>query len=276
MIRFRASPLKMKRSESILPCLLISLTLLGWSVSPACSETEPPADLKKFHIFLLAGQSNMAGRATIEPQDKGEIPGTLLWNIAEQKWEPATAPFNRYSPNRKAMNMQRLNCGPSFAKAYRKAHPGITVGIVCAVRGGTTIEQWAKGVKKPFPLYDDALAATVAALAAGGELKGILWHQGEGNSGKPDGYPEKLAELVANFRQDLENPELPFVFGQIGQWKPEYAAFNAMIVEQPGTIAMTACVRTDGLTNMDQAHFDSKSQRTLGERYAEAILALNQ
>ena len=255
--------------KSILPCLLAGLTLLMEPVPTASAES--PENL---HVFLLAGQSNMAGRARIEEQDEGEIPGTYLWNIAEKTWEPATAPLNRYSPQRKPMNMQRLNCGPSFAKAYRKAHPDVKVGIVCAARGGTAIHEWARGWEKPFPMYRDALAAVKEALEAGGELKGILWHQGESDSLELEGYEEKFAAVVANFRKDLGRPKLPFVFGQVGQWNPQYEAFNEMIVKQPESIPHSACVRTDGLTNMDAAHFDSKSQRTLGARYAEAFLGL--
>ncbi|MCB1229875.1 MAG: sialate O-acetylesterase [Verrucomicrobiae bacterium] len=228
------------------------------------------------HVFLLIGQSNMAGRAAIEAEDQGEIEGVELWNIGEGKWELAQAPFNRYSPHRKDIKMQRLNCGPSFAKAWRDAHPGVKVGIVCSVRGGTSIEQWEKGRQEPWPLYDTALAATQTALAADSDSKliGILWHQGESNSGASDAYPAKLKELIANWRTDFKNPELPFVFGQIGQWNPKYAAFNEMIVKQPTAIPHTACAMTDDLTAIDEAHFDSRSQRELGKRYARAMLEL--
>lgn len=228
------------------------------------------------HVFLLVGQSNMAGRAAIEAEDEGEIEGVDLWNIAEKKWEPAKAPFNRHSPHRKEMSMQRLNPGPTFAKAWRDAHPGVKVGIVCSVRGGTSIEQWEKGRQDPWALYDSALAAAKAALAADPESKlvGILWHQGESNSGAAEEYPAKLKALVATWRADFDSAELPFVFGQIGQWNPDYAAFNEMIVKQPANIPHTACVETNGLTNMDKAHFDSKSQRELGKRYAKAMLEL--
>ena len=89
-------------------------------------------DKKERHIFLLIGQSNMAGRAAIEDVDKEPIEGVSLWQIAEKKWIPAIPPYNLYSPSRKQVNMQRLNCGPSFAKAYLEKNPGVEIGIVCA------------------------------------------------------------------------------------------------------------------------------------------------
>lgn len=242
-----------------------------------------PVDLvqaEERHVFLLIGQSNMAGRAQIEAEDEGEIEGVELWNIAEKRWEPAKAPFNRYAPHRKGLSMQRLNPGPTFAKAWAKAHPEVSIGIVCAVRGGTSIEEWEKGRTKPWALYDSALAAIQAALAEEGEtgtknrLVGILWHQGESNSGRAEKYPEQLQALVSQWREDLEQPELPFVFGQLGQWKPDYEAFNEMIVKQPAAIPHSACISTEELTNFDNAHFDSKSQRELGKRYAKAMIEL--
>ncbi len=228
---------------------------------------------KERHVFLLIGQSNMAGRAAIESVDKEPIAGVSLWQIGEKKWIPAIPPYNLYSPSRKSEKMQRLNCGPGFARAYMEQHPGVEIGIVCAARGGTRIGQWSRETPDDFDLYRHAVEATKAALATGGELKGILWHQGEGDSGG-NGlslYPGKLSELILNLREDLKSPRLPFVYSQLGQWKPAYEGFNSMIVEQPAKIEATACITTEGLKGFDEAHFDSAAQRELGKRFAAAM-----
>jgi sialidase-1 len=236
-----------------------------------CVQAEEPT-----HVFLLVGQSNMAGRAAIEDADRSAIDGASLWDIGEKTWKPAVAPFNLYSPHRKSASMQRLNCGPAFVREYLRTHPGVKVGIVCAARGGTSIEEWKKGRTQPWPLYDTAVNATRDALAGGdAELKGILWHQGEGNSSRWDFYPAKLKDLIANFRADLGAPKVPFVFSQLGTWRREYRAFNQMIVQQPQYIPHTLCVRTAGLSRIDQAHFDAEAQRELGRRYAKAIERLS-
>ena len=111
------------------------------------------------------------------------------------------------------------------------------------------------------------------AMAQSGTLKGVLWHQGEGDSGEKNlpFYPEKLVQLIANLREDLKSPKLPFVYSQVGQWKPEYEGFNEMIVKQPAKIEGTACITTEGLKNFDDAHFNSAGQRELGERFAVAM-----
>ncbi len=261
-------------SRPLVSLTLVVLAMLAPGSARAQDTTAEPE--APDHLFLLVGQSNMAGRAVLEAQDQGIIPGAFLWNFETGAWEPAEAPLNRYSPHRKTQTPSRLNPGVGFVKAYLKKHPEVTVGIICCARGGTSIEEWDKGRQEPWPLYDTAFAATQQALAKGGELKGILWHQGESNSGAAGAYPDKLAKLIANFRADLEAPGLPFIFSQVGQWNEKYAAFNEMIVEQPANIPHTACVKTDELTAMDQAHFDSASQRELGARFAKAFEELTQ
>ncbi len=223
-------------------------------------------------VFLLIGQSNMAGRAALEPEDREPIKNCLLWNGTS--WEPAAAPFNRFSTHRKAANMQRLNMGPSFARAYLNANSDVTIGIICWARGGTSLEQWHPDHKKPYDLYDAAVGQTHAALKSGGKLVGILWHQGEANRARVEQYPALLKAHVQRLRMEFDNPRLPFVCGQIGQWNPEYAEFNKMLVQQPDNISRTGCASTEDLTNFDNAHFDRASQLEFGKRYAEQMLIL--
>ncbi len=250
-----------------------AVLLLGFSVAVTSVFADDSAK-KERHVFLLIGQSNMAGRAKIEEQDKADISGVFLWNIADKKWESATPPYNRHSPSRKDIKMQRLNCGPSFAAAYAKVNPKIEVGIVCAARGGSSIEQWDRENPDKFDLYRHAMDAIKAALKEGGELKGILWHQGEANRERTGEYPAQLKELVKRLRKDLDAANLPFVFGQIARWNPEYPPFNKMILKQPANIPYTAVAKTDSLKGIDAAHFDSAGQRELGKRYAVEMLAL--
>ena len=107
-----------------------------------------------------------------------------------------------------------------------------------------------------------------------GVVKGVLWHQGESNSWKSDAYPAKLKALVEQLRKDLDLPNLPIVYGQIGAWRDSYKAFNEMIVKQPEQLPNTACVKTEGLANKDGAHFNTEGQLGLGRRYAEEMIQL--
>ncbi len=52
-----------------------------------------------------------------------------------------------------------------------------------------------------------------------GTIKGVLWHQGESDCFKgdrPDTYEGKLHQLIADVREDLKMPDLPFIVGDLG------------------------------------------------------------
>ncbi len=230
--------------------------------------------LEKREIYLLIGQSNMAGRGPIEAEDEGEIEGCELFNFSEA-WEPATNPLNQYSTIRKDLDQQQLNPGYGFALRMREVRPGITLGLVVNARGGTNISEWEKGTT----YYNEAIRRARAAREGGaGRLAGILWHQGESNSSQTNSYMDRLAALIADFRADLGDPDLPFVIGQLERddttVEVKDRPLNDVLVLLPAMVPNTACATTEGLTTLDGTHFDSASQRELGRRYADALISM--
>ena len=63
-------------------------------------QTFVAKDKEGFHLYLLIGQSNMAGRARIPADAKGNIPNVYLLN-QEGEWNSAANPLNQYSTIRK-------------------------------------------------------------------------------------------------------------------------------------------------------------------------------
>ena len=218
---------------------------------------------EKMDLYLLIGQSNMAGRAPIEKKDEGVIERCFLLN-GEDKFEPAKNPLNRYSTIRKGLNMQKMNPGYSFSKAMLKEDSRMTIGLVVNAKGGSSIKQWTRDAK----FYQEALQRMKAAMEKG-ELKGVLWHQGETDHKDPE-YLDKLKELVENLRKDLELPKLPFVAGQVNNAKE----VNDQIAKLSSEVPHTGVVKSEGLTAMDRWHFDTKSMKILGERYAAEMLKI--
>ena len=217
----------------------------------------------KMDLYLLIGQSNMAGRAPIAKEDEGVIERCFLLN-GEDKFEPAKNPLNRYSTIRKGLNMQKMNPGYSFSKAMLKEDPKMTIGLVVNAKGGSSIKQWTRDSK----FYKEALRRMEAAMKKG-ELKGVLWHQGETDHKDPE-YLAKLKELVENLRKDLKSLKLPYVAGQVNDAKE----VNDQIAKLSSELPHTGVVKSEGLTAMDRWHFDAKSMKILGERYAEEMLKI--
>ncbi|MDO5968767.1 sialate O-acetylesterase [Flavivirga aquimarina] len=224
-------------------------------------------------LFVFTGQSNMAGRAAIEEVDFKKIPNVYLLNN-EGDFIPAHNPLNLHSNIKKETYRQRLGPVYSFAKAIHRAYPKDSILLIVNARGGTAIERFMKGdstayYKKTIDRIKHAQQKEPSAT-----LEAIVWHQGESNRNNYQTYLPNLNKLIADYRADLNSPDLPFICGQLGFWNPEYEHIRNEISKIEATIPNAFLVSSDGLTNFDEHHFNSKSQRLLGLRYAKKYLEI--
>jgi hypothetical protein len=233
-------------------------------------QLKHPEAEDSLEIFLLIGQSNMAGRADLETYGKDTLDRVFLYTGKEgNEWDYASGPLNRYSTVRKELAMQKLGPGNSFAREMADAMPDNRIGLVVNARGGTSIDEWAPG----SDLYIEALQRAGDASKFGA-IRGIIWHQGESDVSRSEQYMDKLVHLITSFRQDLGLPGLPFVAGQLSEDKPERAVFNRMLLSLPSRLPFTAVISSEGTSTFDQTHFDAASQNLLGIRYAAEIKSL--
>lgn len=226
-------------------------------------------DEKKMMLVLLAGQSNMAGRGEIEPEDREEIPGLLMIN-RNFEWVPAVEPVTADRP------FAGVGPGRTFGRLLLEANPGCTVGLVPTAVGGTPISAWKRGGSSPWDPqerpYDQAIERATAALQRG-DFAAVLWHQGETDARlKNRRYAEDLKEVIRNFRTDLPLAGVPFLCGGLGEYlkgsqydfPPVDADIKAVAAELPDL----GYVSVAGLTDKgDKLHFSSASARELGKRY---------
>lgn len=226
--------------------------------------------VQNLDIYLMIGQSNMAGRAEISQEYTDTLDHVFLFvGNADKEWEGASNPLNKYSTVRKELSMQKLNMGYSFAQKIAESFPGRSIGLVVNARGGTSIDLWMPGEV----LYLKAVERAQAAMKFG-SLKGILWHQGESDVEKYQQYMPKLLQIIQALRRDLGHPDLPFVAGQLSPDKSVREGFNKVILLLPERINNVAVVSSDSTNTLDSTHFDSKSQYLLGLRYAQEMKKL--
>jgi hypothetical protein len=250
----------------------LALCLSAGPLSAAADDADADDAL---HVYLLIGQSNMAGRAAVPEDAQGVIANCYLLDD-KNRWVAAKNPLNLYSTIRKGEGMQKLGPGYGFAVTMLKHNPRQRLGLVVNARGGSNIKQWLGDDSK---YYKDAVARTKAALQAPGpdgettaKLAGVLWHQGESNAAEPDAYMDQLKQLIANLREDFGDPALPFVAGQI-RFDP-HQPINDVIAKLPETVKHTAVASSENLKTHDRWHFDTESQLELGRRYAQRMLGL--
>ena len=239
--------------------LLSGVLLLAFV--PLRAETVP-ASMK---IFLLIGQSNMAGRGVVEAEDKVPHPRVFMLT-KELAWIPAVDPMHFDKPERIGTGL-----GKTFGAVLAEADPEATIGLVPAAFGGSSLEEWSPGSLH----YVNAVTRTKEALKRG-QLAGILWHQGESDSApeKAATYAHRFARMIAQLRTDLNAEYVPLLVGETGRFREDGAAINAVLATVPSQVPPSAFVPADGLTDMgDKLHFDSPSLREFGRRYARAWLA---
>jgi Carbohydrate esterase, sialic acid-specific acetylesterase len=245
-----------------------------------------PSRVTDLHVFVAVGQSNMSGHGhpsggTRDPAD----PRILQYGANVRTLRLATVP----------LDMQRVATGLSpattMAREYLKTQPAnVGVLIIPAARGATAFTQfptftWSVGAAST-PAYDlPALAVKQtrsglqAARTAGYtvELKGILWHQGEGNPHMSTSkYSAELDRLIAFFRANFAAPRLPFVVGRMAPEAiaamPGLANIDRAHRETPGRVAYTgfAPSRAGGVNAGESIHFSRIGVEYLGKTYLAA------
>jgi hypothetical protein len=229
----------------------------------------------KVWVFVLAGQSNMAGRGLVEAQDTLADKRILTINAGGQLVY-AKEPLHFYEPT-----MAGFDCGLSFGKTLLKTIPrDISVLIIPTAIGGSSIKQWLgdsvyRGVKLLTNFKEKVLLAKKY-----GDIKAVLWHQGESDANKasiPE-YENRLSKLFTIFRSTIQNDQLPIVVGELGSYsnaKEDWSSINNAIHHYSKTDLHVSVVKSGDLEQKgDHIHFNSEGQRKLGERYALAYLQL--
>ncbi|NKI27480.1 sialate O-acetylesterase [Arenibacter sp. 6A1] len=252
---------------SLCLCILIS-----------CSKEK-----EETHVFILMGQSNMAGYGELLPKDT--IPVDRVFMISTMakepyKWQPAAHPLH----NR--LSSDRFGLGLPFAKAYLKKYPDVTIKLIPVAWGGAAIDDLNKGSET----YNDAIKKALFAQSEG-QIKGVLWHQGESDTVDEelaDSYETKLHQLIADLRTDLNNPKLPFIVGNLAEFygtgKDHNAAERVKKIDQvkkalrdlPSKVKNTGFAESSDCKSIDQhmVHFDRESYILLGKRYVQEIESL--
>jgi len=236
-------------------------------------------DVDSLWIFIMAGQSNMAGRGFVEPQDT--IPNRRIITIDKSgEWIYAKEPLHFYEPN-----LTGLDCGMAFSKKLLKSlSNNISIGIIPCAVGGSSIEQWLYNKTHRGVTLLTNFKNKVNFAKNYGEIKGILWHQGESNAKTEliPKYSSNLDSLLEVFRGIVDNDSLPILIGELGNFaepkekQNKWDSINHIIHNYAMKNEKIAVIKTKDLKHKgDNVHFDSESQRKIGERFAEKYIEIS-
>ena len=208
----------------------------------------------------------MAGRGRLD-----EVPilqDQQVFMFRNGCWSVAEEPLHVDKPE-----FVGIGLGMSFAVELLAHNYPSPIGLVPCAVGGTPLDRWMPEVD----LYKNAVSTTRRALSEG-TLRGILWHQGESDSGNPEeaeNYGKRFQKMVTCMRMDLSSGDVPVLTGELGSFlhnKEGYESFkviNQQFIELKKILPSYACVSSSGLSdNGDKLHFNSESLRVFGLRYA--------
>ncbi len=257
--------------------LLLTLAVVT-PVTPALgagAAVQLPAK-NDFQLFILAGQSNMAGRGKLDDEARQPKPRILSLN-KDGQWQPAVDPLHWDKPG------AGTGVGKPFAEVIAARYPSTTIGLIPTACGGSPISTWMPGASwsqtNSHP-WDDAIARAKRAMQDG-TLKGILWHQGESDSNAKSApeHEKQLEDLITRFRKELDAPDLPFIIGQLGRfpakpWDANREMVNAAHEAVAKKMKNVRFVPIPEGTNSigDNLHFDTPTLRKFGKDYADVYL----
>ncbi|CAL0305803.1 unnamed protein product [Lupinus luteus] len=234
------------------------------------------------NIFILAGQSNMAGRGGVV-QDT--VTGTTTWDgvippqcnqnpsilrlNAELEWVEAQEPLHHDIDAKKTNG---VGPGMSFANSMLNKREGFgVVGLVPCAIGGTNISQWEKGKV----LYKHMMRRVKASLNDGGSIRGLLWYQGESdtvNLNDAQSYQTRIHKFFIDVRNDLQSPLLPIIQVALASGEGPYkeivrqAQLDIELLNLRTVDALGLGLEPDGL------HLTTSAQVNLGQIIADSVL----
>lgn len=264
-------------------------------------------------VVLLAGQSNMEGSGlymNLSNSDKQRIHDISSRVMISNKGAnpiPLTYSVSEYQK-------ERLGFGEVFGPemfiglTMAEAQPENEFLLIKLAQGGTALygawnPEWEaakadyaedKAFKKELKLYEQHqqyIRENLQSLKEQGKpykIVGMAWMQGENDAAKElcaKNYEANLRKIIAGYRKTLNEPNMPFVLGQINSTYGDFPNGPGMVRNAQRQVALndpfTEIIMTgtdenwrDFPKHADNVHYNAVGQKRLGCAMAAKLLDL--
>jgi hypothetical protein len=281
----------------MIACLAMSLVLCCVSAARA-DELQRPEQGKKIKVFVLAGQSNMEGRADgtkLTPETRARLGKVqervqLAFNYQDPKPLDVVKPH----PAIAKIYEREFIFGPElfFGMALAEAWPEEKFLFIKFAAGATSLHgawnpDWTEekaavtGEEEETPLYGAMMAYIEKTLSgydpADYEIRAMLWVQGETDGPSAvaaAAYGENLRNLIGRVRRDLDRATLPFLLFEVGRAKVVKGMQDtAKTMDKVCLLPQSQDPASrDFYAKMENGHYNLEGQKKLGLRFAEEFL----
>ena len=273
--------------------LVLLIVLGGGSPIPSSADEKPV-----LNVFILAGQSNMAGA-----DSEVAVPPGFVQTAADRETRFTMAPLPeadqspQYVPWGDVRGHQAKNKlvhGPEVGFARTLYATGWRDMALIKVHAnyGRDAEAWPWGkggaLHETWTRFVDARVAELKSRGYQIRVRGFLWHQGIDDAihGRlAYQYQSNLTDLIAELRARYATENTPFVLARSVNSRmvqrapdPEGTAPMSRVrraqVAVGGSVPFAAWIDVDDLPNVNTHHFSADSQLVIGDRYAKAFLKI--
>jgi hypothetical protein len=278
-----------------LVALWLTLSGVGGSMPLAVA-----ADKTVLNVFLLAGQSNMAGA-----DSEVAVPPGFQQTAADRVTRFTMAPLPEGEKSRQCVPWgeikghqakNKLVHGPEvgFARALYAAGWRDVAIIKVHANFGRDVQSWPWGeggaLFEAWTKFVDARLAEITAQGHSTRVCGFVWHQGIDDAihGKlASHYERNLTDLIGVLRKRYATERAPLVLARsvnsrIAQPRPDPGNNSPMAmvrraqVKVGESVPYAAWIDVDDLPNVNTHHFSADSQLVIGRRFGETFLRLQQ
>ncbi|MBD3868551.1 MAG: hypothetical protein IFK94_10550 [Acidobacteria bacterium] len=230
-------------------------------------------------IWVSGGQSNMSGYSgnligAEEPVDRVHLFGN------DRYWKRGTEPMDSGLDQVDAVSSETPahSLMLRFAKEMEAAS-GVPQAVIPGPLGGTNLyTQWQRNEADHDDrntLYGSLLHRALLQNDPNPPV-GFIWFQGESDAGRStEQYETDMNRLIAQYREDLGNPDLWVLQAQLGtyQFQTDLEAWLSIQEAQRRVAAAdpgTAVIPTADQPRADSIHFSVEGYKNIGVRFAEA------
>ncbi len=273
--------------------------LIGCSQAPSDHPLQKPDPGHTIKVFILAGQSNMEGRADgtlLTPEDRQRLAATqdrvqLAFNEEPIRVLDVVKPSEEIAKS----YHRDLIFGPElfFGITLAEAWPNERILLIKLAQGGASLHgcwnpNWdadkaALMEEEDEPALYDTFIDYVRDVLSGFdqdeyELCAMLWVQGESdaeNETAATAYGDTLETLIKQTRHDVSDDQLPFLFFQVGHGDV-LEGMNRVAREVQNATLLTQNpdpAAPDYYPTMENGHYNHKGMKKLGRRFAETYLS---